>query len=178
MIIDWTSVVTVIILAIATVTAVRLSIKSKKSDRSKWEAYVGARLDRLEKSLDRMELKLDKIGDKIFSIFSHVPRKVIGSESPHPLTDFGREIARKLNADHFAGKLAEVTKDEVKGKEPYDIQEFSFSYVQNDDHYSDEDRQIIRNVAYEKGVSENQVREVIGIELRDKLLEIEGKSAP
>jgi len=178
MIIDWTSVVSGVIVAIAAVIAIRLTITSQKSDRSKWEGSVEARLVHLEKFLEKIDLKIDKITDKILPLFSHVSRKVIGSDSPLRLTDFGKEIAEKLNADHWADQLAETVKEEVKGKEPYNIQEFSFKYVQDDDHYSDEDRQFIRNVAYEKGVSENQVREVIGIELKDKLLEIEGESAP
>lgn len=178
MIIDLTSVISGLIVAVAAVIAIRLTINSKKSDRSKWEGSVEARLVHLDKNMEKIDFKIDKISDKIFSYFSHNFRKVIGSESPLRLTDFGKEIAEKLDADHMAGRLAEIIKEDVKGKEPYDIQEFSFNYVQDDAHYSDEDRRFIRNVAYEKGVSENQVREVIGIELRDKLLEIEGKSTP
>ena len=41
-------------------------------------------------------------------------------------------------------------------------------------HYLDKERKLIRRVAYEKGVTEEEVRRVIGLELRDKLLEIEG----
>ncbi len=59
-------------------------------------------------------------------------------------------------------------KDKVQGKEEYDIQHFSFKYI-DDYPYTDEEQSILRKVAYDRGVSEGQVRRVLGIELRDKL---------
>lgn len=46
-----------------------------------------------------------------------------------------------------------------------------------DGSYSQEERTLTRRVAYENGITEAEAWEVFGIELRDKLLTLEGIEA-
>jgi len=66
MIIDLTSVISGLIVAVAAVIAIRLTINSKKSDRSKWEGSVEARLVHLDKNMEKIDFKID--GSSTFSV--------------------------------------------------------------------------------------------------------------
>lgn len=55
------------------------------------------------------------------------------------LNDLGKEISEMLDASTWADEHAERVKDDVKGNKPYDIQEFSFKYATDNNHYSDEE---------------------------------------
>ncbi len=120
---------------------------------------------------DRANFKefMQEIRDKIDQIFLRLPPAVAASQSPVRLTDLGKAISDDLDAVTWANEIAITVKDEVQGKEEYDIQHFSFKYI-DDYPYTDEEQSILRKVAYDRGVSEKQVRRVLGIELRDKLL--------
>ena len=60
----------------------------------------------------------------------------------------------------------------------YEIQEFSFDYVENELTPSEDERKAMRRTAYEQGARMEQIRRVLAIELRDKLLERAGLEAP
>ncbi len=175
---DWITAIAIIITVIIGLITLYLSVTKKIDSRANWEGSVDARLNNLEKFMLEVKHDVRKINDNLLKVFSLLGPDVKSSQSPIELTSLGKKISEKLNADHYASKLADMVRENVKGKDPYDIQEFSFEYVQNDSHYSDEERRKIRTVAYEKGVSEYKVREVIGLELRDKLLKSKNMDAP
>lgn len=54
--------------------------------------------------------------------------------------------------------------------EAYEIQEFSFAYVENRLTPSEREMKAMQRTAYEQGVRMKQIRRVLAIELRDKLL--------
>jgi len=120
---------------------------------------------------------MTEIKEKIDQIFSRFPPLLVTKKSPLSLTDLGKDVSNQLNATQWADKTAIVVLEKIKNKEPYDIQEFSFEYAQKDDSYSENERTLTRNVAYENGIKEEEARDIFGIELRDKLLKIEGKDA-
>ena len=103
---------------------------------------------------------------------------IIKPGSPLRLTDLGQSISIGLNAPAWAAKAAELTKDKVMGLDAYAIQEFSFDYADDKQHYSEEETQAIRERAYENGLTEYLVRRVMGIELRDVLLKIVSLAGP
>ena len=54
----------------------------------------------------------------IKSILLRLPRPAVASESPMRLTDFGSEIASKLQAREWASEVAPTQVAEVEGKRP------------------------------------------------------------
>lgn len=148
---EWLPIATAVTLATA-ILSIGIWIGSVNTDRTNFKEF------------------MREIKDKIDKIFSRLPPVVATGQSPIRLTDLGKAISKELDASAWANRIADTVQDRVKGKEAYDIQHFSFEYVDNDDKYTDKERSMIRRIAYENGVSEEQVRRVLGIELRDKLL--------
>ena len=166
-IVAWVTAIGALITALVAVLSLRSEKRKQEANMSKWMGSVDADMSTFKEFMKEIQQKIDQI-------FLRLPPLVATKQSPLQLTDLGKEISDKLNALGLVSKFVDAVKDEVKGKEPYDIQEFSLTYVQDDTHYLDKERKLIRRVAYEKGVTEEEFRSVIGLELRDKLLEIEG----
>lgn len=122
---------------------------------------------------------MQKIEDKIEQIFLRLPPpKTVNSRSPLRLNPLGEHIWAELNASEWIDTFADTVHESVKDKEAYEIQEYSFEYVDNNNHYSEDQLRIIRRLAYENGLSDFDVRRVVGIKLRDRLLDSVGMEAP
>ncbi|MDE2645691.1 MAG: hypothetical protein OXI05_07635 [Bacteroidota bacterium] len=132
---------------------------------------------------DRKTFKdfMQEIREKIDDILLRLPRKppsiLLESKSPLGLNKKGQEISKELNAVAWAKKNAEKVLVEVREKDAYDIQEFSFKYATKENHYTLDELALIRKVAYQNGVFEGDVQIVLAIELRDELLELRGMEA-
>ena len=62
-------------------------------------------------------------------------------------------------------------KDRLEGKSNYEIQESCIQYTASEMPITDEEKLTLQQCAYDHGVEELVVRRVLGIELRDKLME-------
>ena len=112
--------------------------------------------------------KLDQI------IFHLIPDTVVSSTSPTRLTELGVKISKIIDARYIAEQLAMKLQEDVKDRTPYEIQEFCNSYMINKFEPIPEQFAKLRNCAYQEGIQIESVHRVISIELRDKLLELEG----
>jgi len=101
---------------------------------------------------DRTNFKefMAEIKEIFDQIFSRLPPLLVANTNPLSLTDLDKNISNQLSATQWADKTAIVVLEKIK--EPYDIQEFSFEYAQKDDSYSENERTLTRNVAYENGI--------------------------
>ena len=93
------------------------------------------------------------------------------------LTEFGKELSEKVNAGEIVKRYADELIVEVKGMKEYQIQEFCFNFAKEDllvklTENAFEDFERIANVAFSEGMEIDQVTQVIGLELRDYLLEM------
>ena len=95
--------------------------------------------------------------------------QTVQSGSPIQLTEFGRKIAAKLQARQWAAELAPTQAGAVEGKRPFEIDEFSNNYVKE---LSQEWRDRVAECAYEFGVSEDSIRSVLRVVLRDELIKL------
>ncbi len=75
-----------------------------------------ARLNNLEKFMLEVKHDVRKINDNLLKVFSLLGPDVKSSQSPIELTSLGKKISEKLNADHYASKLADMVRENVKGR--------------------------------------------------------------
>ncbi len=143
------------------------------------------RLDRVEGGLDKVEGRLDCVERKIETnstainqlrqiVFTRFNIPSVTSESPLRLSELGKTLSEEIDAEAWVERIADQLKVNVAGKDAYEIQSFCFDYVENTDQYSDQERRIIHKVAYQRGIMAEEIRRVLAIELRDKLLEHTG----
>lgn len=132
------------------------------------------------------ELKdfIKEIREDIKSILGRM-RTPVESGSPLVLNDLGKKIASEIEADKWMVQIAVDIHERLEDdKDPYEIQEKSFEYAQKSflanltPDAGVELEKKIRLSAYNNGLEVKQVLEVIGITLRDKVLEICGLKAP
>ena len=114
---------------------------------------------------------LEEIRDEIRTLLDRVPAVHIARGSPLRLTDLGRNVSDALDAQAWmatlAAELGQLTAEDMS---PYDVQEFCFSYMREDFAPTLEQSDRIKACAYDNGLGEQDVLEILAIELRDTLL--------
>ena len=113
--------------------------------------------------------------NKIIRKFLPKEEFLIERDSPLRITDAGKNIATKIDADKLLTKHWEYLKDKVDATNPrnaYDIEIASVEVARDMDVVlSDEDKYIIKEEAYSRGIPHEEILSIIGVMLRDKLLE-------
>ncbi|MCY4610265.1 MAG: hypothetical protein OXC38_00900 [Gammaproteobacteria bacterium] len=142
---------------------------------------------------DRTNFKafMEKIDKKIDEIFSRLPPRTTGGQSPIRLTEMGEEISGELNAKAWAKKTAPEIVEKVKGKSEYEIQEECNRFARAipltetrsaiqacDPSASGISASMMFRSAYQHGIEIEQVQDVLGVELRDAVLSALGLSPP
>ena len=150
---------------VAIATIVYTSRKSIK-ESGKWEGSINSKIESLEKAVS-------EIRDDIRAIFGILAKRgsaTTENSSPIRLTEMGGEIAAELNSRQWVEQVAPTILEDVKGKHPYEIQEFCFQYMRKA-LLSKEMDERIKECAYQRGITKTEVLEVFAIELRDELIE-------
>ena len=121
---------------------------------------------------DRESFKefMNEIRADIKKIFQRLPPSPVTGNSPLRLTDFGKEIADKFGAFEWARELAPELVDGVRGKEPFEVDEFSRKYV--NDNWTTRWRRKVMECSYEMGTGMNNVLTVMSVVLREELLRL------
>lgn len=132
----------------------------------------------VETALNEIKESVSTIQEDIKSILRSMPITPVSTESPLKLTDLGKEISSEVGAKEWALSVADGLEEAVHGMNAYGIQKHCFEYAQN--HFRDDD---IRNTAaedsaYIHGLEVDKVLQVVGVELRDILLERNGLEPP
>ena len=76
------------------------------------------------------------------------------------------------------GKLDSIFRLVSEGKQPYEIQDFSFDYVFNRHEPEEEELARWKESAYQHGLDVSQVKNVLMVELRDALVEATQQPKP
>ncbi|MCY4264374.1 MAG: hypothetical protein OXE78_05925 [Gammaproteobacteria bacterium] len=129
----------------------------------KWQGEVNT--DRSTFKDFMLEVRAD-----IKKILEQLPTPTIASSSPIRLTELGAQISEKLDAKAWAQAEAEKLIGETEGADALGIQETAFTHAQD----FDPPKELLgkmRDSAFERGVDLSGVRDVLGVELRDVLLE-------
>lgn len=130
---------------------------------ARWTGKVDGKLQDLTTAVDEVRADIKKI-------FRRLPAPVVAGASPLRLTDLGKEIADRLDARQWAGQLAPTLVQEVAGKRPFEIDEFSEEFVNArlDREWADR----VAGCAYDFEIQRDRVRTVLRVVLRDELLRL------
>ncbi|MCY4622528.1 MAG: hypothetical protein OXD34_11955 [bacterium] len=88
--------------------------------------------------------------------------------SPLSLTEYGEEIATAIRARSWALQHVAIVKDRVAGQPAWKVNEVAFGYAQDECALSP----TMTEAMYEHGYTRDHVRSVLGVVLRDELLEL------
>ena len=143
-------------------------------------------IEKIEKKIDSIECNLhyingglDLIKENLYD-FKKSNSNIAKSKSPISLTDYGLELAEKLNAkDMVCRNWDLIYKDletNIKDKNPYDIQEYCMfnSFVGLEKFICESDILLLKKIAFEQGKSIQYYSEIFGILIRDKYFELKG----
>lgn len=138
---------------------------------------VGRWVERVDRDRRSWRKLAEDIQKKLDKIFKRLKSRTVTSDSPLQLTELGRQLADRLEVQKWA-EVA-VAADEldkwVKGKEPYDIQDYCFEYVRADNRFTKAAQREMKMALYETGLrEETEVLDIYAIVLRNKLLEVAG----
>jgi len=121
---------------------------------------------------------MQEIRDDIKAILQRLPAATITRSSPIRLTDLGREISKTIQAKKWAATVSEALANEAAGKSAYEIQALAKKHCENDLQMTPEETSLCQTAAFDYGVTLEQVKGVLGIEVRDILLTKAGLAAP
>ena len=136
------------------------------SDRDKFKNF----MTEVGRKIDRIQEKTDRIQENVHELM-RVTRSVSKPGSPLTLTELGKKVSNCLKSKDIIQNMEPILSDRVHEKQPYEIHDICFDYVQDELQPSPEMEVAIRSCAYENGVKYDDVLEVMAIELRDRLLQ-------
>ena len=122
---------------------------------------------------DRSDIKdfMQEIRNDIKQIFNRLPAPApTAGLSPVQLTEFGKEIAKKLDASGWVNNQAASLLNEVKGKEEFEIYQVALQHAQTG--LTPDWKRKVAATAYEFGIEEDGVQRVLAVLLRDKFLQL------
>ena len=120
---------------------------------------------------------MNEIREDIKKIFHRLPAPAVVGSSPLHLTDFGQAIADNFGAIEWVVQLAPRLVDEVRGKEPFEIDARCGEYV-NDTWATAFWRPKVQKCSYEMGTGVDSVLSVLKVVLRDELFKLLKEEPP
>ena len=137
----------------------------------RWLAKVDHAAREFPKFVKEIRDDIEKIRTNIAQIFERLPAKQpTAPGSPLKLTAFGREIAEKLQAEAWAETLSPTLRDRVANMQPFEIDAYAEDYSKR--HLSDDMKTRVAACAYEFGTTQDGVKSVLRVVLRDALLRL------
>ena len=153
--------------------------RNKASDAKKqgiWEGATEEKQSSLKKLVEKISEDVSGLREEFVAFRSRVSEALrmrdplLDGKSPLSLTKLGQKVAKDINAEDEAEKYLDKLRARAGSEEPYDIQEMCLEYFENEYKPSEDAHKLIRTCAFDNGLSETQVRRVIGIIARDTLL--------
>ena len=165
---------------------------------SSWKTTVDSRLTGVEEAIDRLEKAVEKVekavetlaqkvehlSHKVDDVYRRVMddsfRSVEKVDSPIALSDYGKELFDLIDAGKIVDVYAEKIYNETQEMNTYKVQEYCFTYCKeklmeeleaNDKEQSEK----MAFVAFDQGINMEKIMRVVGIALRDRVLQMGGK---
>ena len=112
---------------------------------------------------------MKEIRSDIKQIFHLLPSPVAAGQSPIILTEHGEKLSSQLDAKKWARTVAPKLLNKLEGYADFEIHEFCKSYTR--EMTVKEHPDVFRR-SYEGGITEENMKSVLGIVLRDELLKL------
>ena len=140
-----------------------------------WVGSVNANLTTFKGVVSEIKDAIKVIQADIKKIFALLPRPMVAGESPLTLTKRGKEAAEMMGARAWAEALAPRLLENVQGKRPFEIDAYADDYSRR--HLSDDMKERVADCAYQFGSSQDDVKPILRVVLRDALLQLTGQLA-
>ena len=141
---------------------------------AEWKGNVDVERKHFREFMARIEEKITGIFDRLGTVERALGFAVTEIRSPIRLNKLGEDIAEEISAKDCATRLSTPIRSRTKGMDAYTVQQFCFAYADHTLEFSDDEQALVNKVASERGVEERDIRRVIGIELRNKILALQG----
>ena len=143
----------------------------------KMDAHFDALSERMDTRFDALSDKLDTLHHMLAAFPDHPATK---SVSPRTLTDYGAKLSQQIDAPSLAARYAPSLRDKIGSMNAWQIQELCFNHaeneIMNDLQQHDIDRYTqITMCACREGIDLSRVMRVVGIVMRDQLLQQTGQ---
>ena len=131
-----------------------------------WKGGVDEHREEIHRTLREF---MAEIRDDMKTIIGRVPSASLTGGSPLRLTKLGDEISRTLDVSSWADRTGLELREQVSGKNDYEIQEWCFDFVRS---LTPDDKQeaAIKDCAFEHGIDIQGVLDVFAVEMRGRLL--------
>ncbi len=144
-----------------------------------WIGSTNQRIGSLQNGVEDLKKGLAEVRNDIKKILFNISGKnTTESSSPLHLNDLGKEISDHVDAVGWAMENSGGLLNQARGKEEFEVFDICTHYVDSCFKENKEFIRIVKSVAYEHGIIDEQVLMVYRIQLRDQilaLLEVEGK---
>ncbi len=112
------------------------------------------------------EIRID-----IKNILDRLPLLPTTNASPIRLSEHGERISKDIDAKAWAEEETQKLIGQSKGMTPYQVQELSFDHAKA---FEPDDALLVKmqQSSFETGIDLEGVRRVLGVELRDRLLQL------
>ena len=134
---------------------------------SHWKGTVDSDLSSIKDLI--VEIRAD-----IKNIFQRLPSQITVGQSPLRLTEYGEGLSNKLNAQDWADRIAPTVLTKVINKQPFEIHNFCKEFVKT---LSAEEHPAVFERSYEIGITDENMKIVLALVLRDELLKQIGSHA-
>lgn len=111
--------------------ALRRSKKGKIKVENEWRGEVDSDRKQFREFMAEVRKDLREIREEMVDILRRLPPRFVVPGSPLSLTDLGRDVADEMSASTSAIQPAELFKQEVEGREDYEIQDSCIDYTNN-----------------------------------------------
>lgn len=158
------------VMALVAIGGVLIAIGKWLGRRESFESIISGFKESLENSMKEIR------GD-IKNILRSLPPTegaAVKGASPLRLTELGESISETIQAPAWAQNEVGKVLSRTREMGPYGVQQFCFDYV-DEVNYSPDLMQRMQDCAYNKGTTLIEVKKVLAIELRDRILASPGR---
>ena len=140
-----------------------------------WYGEVNSDRKVFKEFMQKVDKHIEKVDKRIDEILRRLPSDPTASTSPIHLTELGEQISENIDAKAWAAEVAQELIDQTKDMNPFQVQTLSFDYAES---FEPDDKLLakMQQSAYEAGINLDGVERVLGVELRDHLLQLNNLS--
>ncbi|WP_424946577.1 hypothetical protein [Candidatus Spongiihabitans sp.] len=152
---------------------------------STWTTTVDNRLSGVEKIIEGLTKNVEGLTKKVDEVYRVIVmrhgRAIEKIDSPVTLSEYGQELFEKIDAEKVVDAYADKLHGDTQGMNAYKVQEQCFLFCKekllDDLEAKDKDQfDKISQVAFDEDIDIEKITRVVGIALRDRVLQMEGKS--